>query len=231
MNQGLVLQVSYLILFIWVCFESYFKGSAVIKYTYLACLKVVLWFLFAICDLFVFMVHWAEKYSDSCQTSKMELSAKLVHKWELLTFYSKKLDLRLVLNTPHLNTKSKMLAQVLLHIAIRNNMYLLQFQYSYSCTQNVKHSLVSSPKYRIFMAMKIWKTLQRLAAVIKMFSWEINFPKMLRNLNKRVTINLGKNLGKYLLMKILVNTCFDKVADSQPAILTEIWFQLQIYFK
>ena len=45
---------------------------------------------------------------------------------------------------------------------------------------------------------------------------------MLRNLNRRVTINLGKNLGKYLLMEILVNTCFDKVADSQPAILTEI---------
>ena len=118
-NQGLVLQVSYLIPFIWVCFESYFKGSAVIKYTYLACLKVVLWFLFAICGLFVFMVHWAEKYSDSCQTYKMELSAKLVHKWELLTFYSKKLDLRMVLNTPHLNKKVKCLPRFC---------YILQFE-------------------------------------------------------------------------------------------------------
>ena len=72
--------VIHLIPFIWFPCEGFFKGSPVIKYTYLAYLKVVLWFVFTTYGLFVFMFYWVQVYSDSCQTSKMELSAKLVKK-------------------------------------------------------------------------------------------------------------------------------------------------------
>ena len=47
--EELALQVSHLIPFIWFGCEGCFKGFPVIKYTYLACLKVALWFVFAIC--------------------------------------------------------------------------------------------------------------------------------------------------------------------------------------
>ena len=77
--QELVLQVSNLIPFILFRCEGYFKGSPVLTYTYLVCLKVVLWFALAIYDLFAFMVYWVEAYSDSCQTSKMELFATLIN--------------------------------------------------------------------------------------------------------------------------------------------------------
>ena len=54
--------------------ESCFKDFPVIKYTYVPCLFVC---LCLIC-LIVFMVHWGIAYSEPCQTSKMELFAKIV---------------------------------------------------------------------------------------------------------------------------------------------------------
>ena len=50
-----------------------------IKYFYLACLKVFLWSVSAIYGLLAFMVNGAEAYSHSCQTSKLERFAKLVN--------------------------------------------------------------------------------------------------------------------------------------------------------
>ena len=50
----LTLQVSYLILFIWFRCKACFKGFPVIKYIYLACLKVVIWFAFALYRLIVY---------------------------------------------------------------------------------------------------------------------------------------------------------------------------------
>ena len=42
-----------------------------------------------------------------------------------------------------------------------------------------------------------------------------------------LTVNLSENLGKYLLMTILDNTYFGKVADSQPAICQKN----ELYYK
>ena len=61
-----------------------------IKCTYLSCLKVVLWFVFAIFGLLLLMVYWADAYTDSCQTSEIELFLKIVSKLKILTFFSKK---------------------------------------------------------------------------------------------------------------------------------------------
>ena len=36
------------------------------------------------------MVYWADAYTDSCQTSEIELFVKIVSNWKLLTFFSKK---------------------------------------------------------------------------------------------------------------------------------------------
>ena len=84
------LQVSYMI-----PFKSCFKGFPVIKYTYVPCfnvsavclyvpcLKVSMLCVFALCGLIVFMVHWAIAYSEPCQTSKMEIFAKIVTSKEL----------------------------------------------------------------------------------------------------------------------------------------------------
>ena len=71
--EELTLQVSYMI-----PFKSCFKGFPVINYTYVPCLKVAMLCVFALCDLIVFMVHWAIGYSEPCQTSKMEIFAKIV---------------------------------------------------------------------------------------------------------------------------------------------------------
>ena len=71
--EELTLQVSYLI-----PFKGCFKGFPVIKYTYVSCLKVVMLCVFALCGLIFFMFHWAIAYSEPCQTSKFELSAKIV---------------------------------------------------------------------------------------------------------------------------------------------------------
>ena len=43
----------HLIQFIWFRCKSYFRVAPTIKYTYLACLKVALWFVFAMYGLFV----------------------------------------------------------------------------------------------------------------------------------------------------------------------------------
>ena len=66
----------------WFRCEGCFKGSPVIKYTYLACLKVLLWLVFAIYGLFIFTVTWKEAYSDPWKTSEVELFAKLVNNWK-----------------------------------------------------------------------------------------------------------------------------------------------------
>ena len=66
-----------------ILFKSCFKGFPVIKYTYVPCLKVVILCVFAICDLIVFMVHCTIAYSKPCQTSKMELFAKIVSSKEI----------------------------------------------------------------------------------------------------------------------------------------------------
>ena len=67
-------------------------------------------------------------------------------------------------------------------------MYLLTFQYNYTPTRNAKRfrlsqTLVSNPEYIIFGGIKITEILQRFAAATERFSWEINFPKMLRELD------------------------------------------------
>ena len=41
----------------------------------------------------------------------------------------------------------------------------------------------------------------------------------------------SENLIKYFLRKILVNTCFGKVADPQPANLSKKRTPLQVYFN
>ena len=55
---------------------------------YLA-IKLVLC-VFALCDLIVFMVHWAIAYLEPCETSKMELFAKLVTS-KVVTFLFRRL--------------------------------------------------------------------------------------------------------------------------------------------
>ena len=54
------------------------------------------------------MVYCTEMYSDSCQTSKMELFAKLTNNWNVLTFFSKNSNLKTfgkVVNTPQPSKK------------------------------------------------------------------------------------------------------------------------------
>ena len=48
-----------------------------IECTYVACFKVVFCFVFALCDLIVFMVYWATTYSKHFQTSKKEFFVKM----------------------------------------------------------------------------------------------------------------------------------------------------------
>ena len=73
--EELTLKVSDLILFIWF---PCFKDLLVIEYTYVACFKVALCFVFALCGLIVFMVYWATTYSEPFQTSVIEFFMKLV---------------------------------------------------------------------------------------------------------------------------------------------------------
>ena len=49
-----------------------------IKYIYVACFKVVIWFVFDLYGLIVFMVYCEITYSEPCQTFKMELLVKIV---------------------------------------------------------------------------------------------------------------------------------------------------------
>ena len=50
-----------------------------IKYSYVAYVKAATRFIFTIYGLFIFIVYWAEPYSEPCQTSKVELFAKIVN--------------------------------------------------------------------------------------------------------------------------------------------------------
>ena len=59
--------------------EGCLKGSPVIKYTNLACLKVLLLFVFAIYGLLIFMVNWKEAHSEPGKTSVVDLFPKLVN--------------------------------------------------------------------------------------------------------------------------------------------------------
>ena len=56
-----------------------FKGPSVIKYTYLARLKVLVWFVFAIYGSFIFMVNRKKPYSEPYKTSEVDLFAELVN--------------------------------------------------------------------------------------------------------------------------------------------------------
>ena len=51
--EGLTLQVSYFIPFISFRCRGCFTGLPVIKYPHVACLKVAMWFVFALCGLIV----------------------------------------------------------------------------------------------------------------------------------------------------------------------------------
>ena len=62
--EELTLQVSYLIPFIALCCKGCFKDFPVISYTYVACFKVAMWFVFALCDFIGFMVYWATTHSE-----------------------------------------------------------------------------------------------------------------------------------------------------------------------
>ena len=58
-----------------------------VKYAYVACLKVAMWFVFALYGLIVFMVYWKEGYSESCQISNMELLVKEFNELKVLTIF------------------------------------------------------------------------------------------------------------------------------------------------
>ena len=55
--EELTLEVSHLIPFIWFRCKGCFKDFLVIEYTYVACSKVAIRFVFALCALIVFMVY------------------------------------------------------------------------------------------------------------------------------------------------------------------------------
>ena len=55
-----------------------FKDFPVIEYNYVACFKVALCFVFALCGLIIFIIYWATTYSEHFQTSKMGIFVKIV---------------------------------------------------------------------------------------------------------------------------------------------------------
>ena len=55
--EELTLEVSHLIPFIWFRLKGCFEDFPVIEYTYVACFKVAMWFVFVLCGLMVFMVY------------------------------------------------------------------------------------------------------------------------------------------------------------------------------
>ena len=73
----------------WFRCEDSFKGSPGIKSTFLACLKVLLWFVFSIYGLFIFMVNWREAYSEPSKTSNVGHFPKLVNNWMPLICFTK----------------------------------------------------------------------------------------------------------------------------------------------
>ena len=68
--------------------EGYCKGSPIIKCIYLACLKVLLWFVFVIYDFFTLMVYWKEAYSEPSVPSEVQPFAKIVNDGKQLMFLS-----------------------------------------------------------------------------------------------------------------------------------------------
>ena len=64
--EELTLQVIHFISFVWFRCKDCFEGFSVIKYTYVACLKVAIWSVFAVNGLIVFMVYWTIAYSGPC---------------------------------------------------------------------------------------------------------------------------------------------------------------------
>ena len=77
----------------WFSCEGYCKGSPIIKCIYLACLKVLLWFVFVIYGFFILVVHWKKAYSEPCVPSEVDSFAKLVNDWKQLIFFSENLIL------------------------------------------------------------------------------------------------------------------------------------------
>ena len=55
--EELTLEVSHLISFISFRYKGCSKDFSVSEYTYVACFKVAMWFVFALCVLMVFMVY------------------------------------------------------------------------------------------------------------------------------------------------------------------------------
>ena len=49
-----------------------------LQYIYVACLKLGMWFVFALCGLIVFIIYWVIAHSEPFQTSTMELFGKIV---------------------------------------------------------------------------------------------------------------------------------------------------------
>ena len=76
--EELTLEVSHLISFIWFRCKGCSKDFPVSEYTYVACFKVAMWFVFALCGLMVFMVYDATTYSEPFQISKMEFFVKII---------------------------------------------------------------------------------------------------------------------------------------------------------
>ena len=74
--EELALQVSHLIPLIWFRCEGYFKGSSVIKYTYLVCPVVCLSHIWITC--------FYGLLGGGVFRFKMELFAKLINNWQPL---------------------------------------------------------------------------------------------------------------------------------------------------
>ena len=76
-----------------------FKGFPVIKYTYVACLRAAMRFVFAIYGLFIFMFYWTEAYVKYLRWTFLRKQLTSVY------YFGEKRYLNRVLNTPLLNVK------------------------------------------------------------------------------------------------------------------------------
>ena len=140
--EKLASQVSHLIPFIW--FRC--KG----------------WFSFY--GLFIFMVYWTEAYSEPCQTSKMDLFAKIFDEWKQLTIFEKSSILDVWSGSEYASAECKVNCLDRLYYMycnkfyVWNNMYILPFQYNWIFIRKVKHlrfsqTVVSGPEY----ILQLWK--------------------------------------------------------------------------
>ena len=71
--EEVTLQVRHFIPFIWFRGKGCIKSFSVIKYTYVACLRFTVRFVFVVYSLIVFMVYWTLVHPEPCHASKMEL--------------------------------------------------------------------------------------------------------------------------------------------------------------